>query len=145
MCHKCGLCCYQPFSPKEWEHILSSCRVTRKKIYGFHAGMESLHRDWKPDLMFSVAEPAVSIIRKSDLRMAREREISQEEKTKCLICLEPNADFQTPCCHHFCTSCVEKAKKHFDKKCPACNTRFVYDGIDIRKNEHLYAGFFLDY
>ena len=84
-CDKCGDHFYRPFSPLEWEQLLKHALVTRKKVYirDFHRAF----RDWGP-LEYHWAESSGSIIRKANLRMAREREITDEEKNTCLICLE---------------------------------------------------------
>lgn len=89
-CEKCDQQFYLPFTPREWEGVLKHSRVTRNRVYPC---LKSFFREWGT-LEFYWSEPSGSIIRKANLRMARDREISEEEKTTCPICLEPKPDYQ---------------------------------------------------
>lgn len=90
-CARCNGHYYHPYSPREWNQLLKGALVTRDRVY-----LRNVARafcGWGP-IEFSWAESSTSIIFKANLRMARDREISEEEKKTCLICFELKANYE---------------------------------------------------
>jgi len=117
VCHRCGFCFYVPLTLSEFSQFrqnsleLRSGRFIQKLL-----PWEMLGRKKET---FAFGEPLASIEIKINLKIAREREISEEERATCSICYEQKDEMVSSYCilslisfreqHHVCTTCVSIA------------------------------------
>jgi hypothetical protein len=117
VCQRCGFCFYVPLMLSEFSQFrqnsleLRSGRFIQKLL-----PWEMLGRNKET---FAFGEPLASIEIKINLKIAREREISEEERATCSICYEQKDEMVSFYCiqssisfreqHHVSTTCVSIA------------------------------------